>query len=472
MGSYPRILVDQLTVGIHIRLKGGWLEHPFLLNSFKIKRRGQIEALKQSGIRYVEWVPEKSDVEPARAEGSPEPADHEAAEGDSPGGGAQGEQPGEDAQAGRLDPGPEPGPEGGESTTVSAAGGEISPGAPVIPETRIGEVEPSPGRLRPERIEHLTEKTQRLVTGQRQYEQSLRQVRRLMENLGTFSRRTVEEVDSLITDLVGSILTDKDVAIHLVNIRKNEDAFYHALNVAILSMMLGMEHGLDSEQTRVLGHGALFHDVGKLQLPRKARQLRKKMRPEEQKLYRLHPVLGEEIVSKIETFEPEAARVVRQHHETIDGKGYPDGKKEGEISLSSMITAIANVYDNHCSAAGAMTPHKVCAHMFSREKEKLGEELLSLFIRCLGVYPPGTIVQLSNKSIGLVISGNESSPLRPNLLVCDPQRPKEEPTILDLGEEPELSIERSLHLRELPPGVQNALNPKRWGAVHLQEFRL
>jgi hypothetical protein len=107
-----------------------------------------------------------------------------------------------------------------------------------------------------------------------------------------------------------------------------------------------------------------------------------------------------------------------------------------------------------------MTPADALARMFRREREKFDTGLLQHFIRCLGVYPPGSVVQLSNDAIGLVVNVNPGKLLQPTLMLYEPTVPKEEALTLDLNEEPELTVVRTLHPNSLTRAIHEYLSPR------------
>jgi len=122
-----------------------------------------------------------------------------------------------------------------------------------------------------------------------------------------------------------------------------------------------------------------------------------------------------------------------------------------------------NVYDNHCNKFNpeeSLTPHEALAYMFSAQKHYFDQEILALFIQCLGVYPPGTIVKLSNGSTGMVISVNPRNPLHPSLLMYNPEVPKKEALIFNMAEETGFRIEESIKPSLLEPEVFDYLSPR------------
>jgi putative nucleotidyltransferase with HDIG domain len=403
------VLIDQLQIGMFIHLELKWSEHPFFFNSFKIKNADQIETLRGLGLREVLYFPEKSDCPPAPL---PPP------------------------QVQAIHPPPD--------QPVQACDGLL--------------------QLKAQQIERLRHRREQIQYCEKQYQQTVSQVKTVMQNLSTGSAEATEQADDLVQGIVGNLSADREAVVHLVNVKtKDETAFYHSLNVAILALVLAKEHGLDAEQMRLLGLGALLHDIGKQKIPKNLLYKRTPLSTAEKKLWQLHPRYGVEMMSTHAEFPREALQIIHQHHETNDGKGYPEGLQGDDISLLTKVTAIADRYDNLCNKIDpeeSLTPYETLSYMFCRKQQQFDPVLLSLFIGCMGVYPPGTVVQLSNGIIGMVVSINSSNPLHPSILIYDPSVPKSEAVIFDLEGDAELKIERSLRPSQLPPEIYAYLDPR------------
>lgn len=405
-----KISIDQLRVGVFIRLDMKWFTHPFLINCFKITKPAMIETLRKSGIETVICIPEKSDVLPF-------PLKKEESR-------------------------------------------RFSPICPQPPDEEMKRL----WALKNARVEALQKRRQNIAECERRFESGVAVVRNVMRNIHTGSPESVEEADSLMRDLVDSLMVDQENAVQLVNTELgNQNAFYHSLNVSVLSMILGREYGLDPGELRLLGLGALFHDVGKSNIPKQILLKTGLLTPVEFNFLQLHPKYGEEIVSKVASFPKEAADIVIHHHERCDGKGYPDKLSRNQIPVLTKITSIANIYDNYCNRIDprdSLTPYEALSRMFAKERDAFDGELLALFIQCLGVYAPGTIVKLSNGLIGIVISVTRNQPLKPSVVVYDPRIPKEEALIYDMREEPSLTIEGSIRPSHLDPEIFEYLSPR------------
>jgi putative nucleotidyltransferase with HDIG domain len=414
------VSVDQLRVGVFVRLNLKWIDHPFLFNSFKITKPEQITALKDLAISHVICVPEKSDVLPLSL----------------------------------------------QQIVHSEKKAEPSPArtAQPVKMQRNASESQELWNLKRERIERLKARRLKNEQCEKQFQKSLDTVKSVMRKMETGSQESFEEADLLMRNLVETLMPEKEAAVQIMNTEfGKENVFYHSLNVAVLAMMLGREHGLGADELRELGIGALFHDIGKSRIPKSILQKTAPLTRAELKFLQLHPKYGVDMLSKIEKFPRKSIQVVQQHHERNDGQGYPLGLKGEQISLFAKITSIINVYDNHCNrlnSEDSLTPYEALSRMFTLQKEMFDKELLAIFIECLGVYPPGTIVRLSNGSVGMVISVNPKNPLHPSILLYDHEIPKKEALIFDMEDDPNLTIEVSIRPSQLPPEIFNYLSPR------------
>jgi hypothetical protein len=152
--------------------------------------------------------------------------------------------------------------------------------------------------------------------------------------------------------------------------------------------------------------------------------------------------------------------IIEQHHEFLDGTGYPKGRSGEQIADSVRLVAVANTYDNLCNPpnlAEALTPKAALATMFTRFKNKLDGNLIERFIRTMGIYPPGTVVKLNDGSIGLVVTVDPDASLRPEVLLYNPDIPRDEALIVDLRENLDLAVEGVLSPKEHPSRIYEYL---------------
>jgi putative nucleotidyltransferase with HDIG domain len=410
--SDKTIQKDQLCIGLYIHLDLPWMKHPFLTSRFKIRSEKQLQALRGLRQTNFRFDPDKSDTEPLPL-----------------------------AQPPAVE---EPLPESAEDALWE--------------EKR-------------KRIEVLKARRSKLNKSARRYEKSAESLRKLTELMFASPEQAVHMADEVVGNMVNDLTVDTEVTIQLVNLKgKSESSYYHSLNVAALSLVLGQKLGLNPKQLHVLGLGALFHDLGHQQIPSRILLKKKPLTPAEEKVYQRHTFLGVEMAKKLGVLPREAVAIIGQHHERLDGSGFPKGLK-GEVGILPRIVAIVDHYDelcNHADPERSLSPYEAVSLMYSKERSQYDMTILTAFIANLGIYPPGTVVRLSDQRIACVVNINSEELLKPNVLVYDPEIPKEEALILDLMEE-DLSISESCRRSELTPEVLNYLNLSEYVTYYMDQ---
>ncbi|MBD0382344.1 HD-GYP domain-containing protein [Paenibacillus sedimenti] len=211
-----------------------------------------------------------------------------------------------------------------------------------------------------------------------------------------------------INTLLDEIMKNKDVLVQLSDIRTQDNERYvHATNVCMMSVLIGINMGLNASQLKELAVGALLHDVGKIEL------ITDDTSPD---LKKHHTWRGFELIKNKREFSLLIAHVAFQHHEALDGSGVPRGLTSDEIHLYAKITAIANIYDNllfDISKGRRMLPHEACEHMMALAGTKLDRDVLIEFLKIVSIYPTGTSVRLSTRESGVVVGQHRGLPSRP-----------------------------------------------------------
>jgi putative nucleotidyltransferase with HDIG domain len=218
---------------------------------------------------------------------------------------------------------------------------------------------------------------------------------------------------------------------------------------------------MTADDANHLGVGAIFHDVGKSEIPDRISKKIDPLTKAEIGLMQQHATMGAKFATSV-SMPAQIVRIIQQHHECMDGSGYPDKLRQEQIDRLARIVAVANLYDNLCNPLDitkAMTPYEALSHMFAHQRNKYDPGILKLLIKSLGVYPPGSLVRLSNDTYGIVVSINPSKPLRPFVMLHAPEVPREAPLLIDLGEQPGLSITHCLQQDQLPKEVIQYLKP-------------
>ena len=224
-----------------------------------------------------------------------------------------------------------------------------------------------------------------------------------------------------VEQVVHNACAGDDGLLDLTNLpQQDEESFSHALNTCILAVSLGRSLGLPQRQLHDLGTAALLHDIGKSALPEELVRKEGELTTEERELLERHPVLGANLLRKLSGVGNVSARVAFEHHIGFDGRGYPRRATHTRLHLASHIVAIANTYDNLRGRQGRVE-EVTCERALRIMAKEVGgtfePTLLKRFVNHLGLYPKGTLVLLSDGTIGLVKEVRNGHPLTPRVLV-------------------------------------------------------
>jgi putative nucleotidyltransferase with HDIG domain len=389
-----------LAIGMHVHLDLSWLEHPFPKSSFRIRTAEQIATIQALGLPRVRWSPALSEL----------------------------------AQ---------------DSTVSPRADPEQASATPAVAAAPLD----APSRETAER--------QTLKQCQKALADAVRKVKGLSKTLHAQPIETRDAGRTMVQQLVGEMLVDADLTIRLMADQGGgESLYHHALNVTLLSLMLARAMQAPRPVIELIGLGALFHDIGKFEIPSRITRAAQPLTRAETALLETHTTQGVTLAQKM-GLSAEATNIIAQHHELADGSGYPSKLKGSEISLPTRIVTVVNTYDNLCNAfdrQAAMTPHEALALMFGRRRKQFDDKVLSTFVRCMGVYPPGTIVRLSSERIGVVVAINSSLPLKPTVMLFDPTVKREAAPMLDLEDDPDVKIVKTLRPQDLPQQTRDYLS--------------
>lgn len=193
----------------------------------------------------------------------------------------------------------------------------------------------------------------------------------------------------------------------------------HNFNVAVLAMIFGRHRGMSKADIMYLGHGALLHDLGKTHVPPLLLEKPAKLTPEEQAVMRKHAVEGYEALNATGQLTKAVLDIVHFHHERTDGTGYPDGLYGGSLPDLPRMVSIADAYDSMVGGyyRRPMTPTDALRVLKSPEAaEEYGADLVEEFIRAMGIYPVGSLVELNSGSVVMVVGSNPATRLKPMVM--------------------------------------------------------
>lgn len=421
------VTMGELRIGLYVMLDLNWFQHPFAFSQFKIKSEDQIREIRSLGLKTVRYNPALSDM--TARQGSAAVADESMPDA-APAIEAEAAEPGEASAAP---------PESNAKTQPALAA----------------------KRALVERIRAQREAAARVEDA---FVSAAKAIRDIEKNLYSDPKETVQQATQLVNQIADSILCAPDLAIHVMGDRTGgEELYFHSLNVAMLSLMIARDLGVPQEAFGALGMGALLHDIGRKEVPDRILLKTEPLTQAERHLYQMHCQFGVEIGNRLQLSKA-VLEIIRDHHELFDGTGYPAGLKGDAVGVLARIVAVTNYYDELCNPvdiASAMTPHEALSTMFAKLRSKFDPRMLQAFIRCLGVYPPGSIVQLSNGLIAMVATVNTAKPMKPVIVIYDANIPKEESILVDLAREQDLNIAKAIRPAQVPVEIYNYLSPRK-----------
>ena len=273
-------------------------------------------------------------------------------------------------------------------------------------------------------------------------------IRTIHEEIAENRRPDTAAVTEVVEQMMDSVARHPDALVWFSNLKsRDEYTAIHSLNVCMQAVSLATFVGNDERAIKEMGIGALLHDVGKIKVPLAILNKPGKLTEAEYDEIKKHPQYGVEILQKASGLTPAGLDIVRDHHERLNGRGYPAGLRGSEISYYTQIVAIADVYDAMTSDRiyqKGRTPAEALKLMSSFEGD-FNDELLRQFTDYHGEYPVGTLVELNTGEVGFVIPTPERQEKPTVLLVLDYKKRRYFPQrVRDLMRFPKFFVNRML----------------------------
>jgi HD-GYP domain-containing protein (c-di-GMP phosphodiesterase class II) len=381
MKTKKRIRIDQLKPGMYVvGMDQPWYKTPYLLHHFLVQSQDTIDELVRNGVREVNIDPTKG-----------------------------------------LDV-----PEAGEPpASPPKNGGQAEPDAPARAEERPT----NPGRV--------TRRDREL------YQEAEVAVERVFEDLQGGRIPSVPALQSTVGGFFTRVLQDRTALMTQVLLQQmrrfDRSLAAHAVDTCILSLVFAAENGTDPHTMEEIGIGALLHDVGYVRLPRNLYRSRHQLAPHEEELMHQHPRLGKTMLANIAALPDLARRIVVEHHERIDGSGYPAGLSGPSLALAGQLVGLVDTYQSLITPRAGhlpLSPFQAIRHLFMLgEKRAFDKALVEVAVRCLGVYPIGSLVKLNTGERAIVVAVNPEHRLKPVLkVILDSQgEPYADPPLVDLA---------------------------------------
>jgi len=354
-----QIKIEQLRVGMFItNLDCGWMDHPFVISKFLIRNDDQIRKIFRAGIR---------------------------------------------------------------AATIDCSRGLDIDFAPTVEEAKQtieDEVVALAKKQSVVRRTTIQDELERAVVVRRQ---AVGLVKAVMQDARLGRAVELDRVSPLVEDITESVFRNPSALLGLLQIKSKDDyTFLHSVSVCALLVAFCRARSLDSEMIYQAGLGGLLHDVGKALVPDHILNKPGRLTEEEFSIIKRHPKDGFDILTNTDGIGAIPLDITLHHHERRDGSGYPDKLPEGEISELAQMAAIVDVYDaitaDRCYHKG-MSPAEALRKMYEWSKFHFDPALTQEFMKCVGIYPVGTLVLLESGKLGVVIEPHESSLLTPKVNV-------------------------------------------------------
>lgn len=403
----------QLRPGVHVRLDIPWMDHEFMFNSFVITSQDQVRQIASMNLPQIFCDTARCKVPPLPKAQHPLPPD-----------------------------------------PVSAAESE-----------QLAALRAAQMAEKVARSKIMSDLRGRLDVAQKHYAGAAKAVGNAIKSFEMNPEESVKQVTAVSEKSTAALLADSDSAIVLIAEKAQADGqAAHSLSVMTLALLLGKQARLPDEALCTLGIGALLHDIGKAAISSSILRNAERNKHEEA-LYQTHCRLGYDSALRCGRLPPPVLEAILHHHEKIDGTGFPDRQSGKAIHIAARVVAIANRFDglaNPIDYRRALSPSEALATMWKKEQGAFDTVLLQLFIRAMGVYPPGSIVQLTDGRIGAVVaSASTDRPLSPQVMIYEPEVPRRQAIIIDLAKEDGLKIEQPLRLQGRPSEELDYLLPRR-----------
>ena len=369
-----RISIDQLKVGMKVeKLDRSWMATPFLRHRFTITSSEQIEQLQASGVQQLDIDADDADQD----SGSSAPAMPAEAEISHP-----------------ISPSAEP-----EQPTVPFA--------------------------------------EELPTAKQVYKAAKLIVQQAMEDVRMGRALNMEAVSDVVESMVDSILRSPDALTSLTRLKQfDEYTFFHSVNTSALALSVGRHLGYKRTPLLQLGTGMLLHDIGKTLIPIEILNKPGRYAADEFEIMKQHVLRGGEVLSNTTGLTDMFLKPALEHHERVDGTGYPHQRSKTDLSQFGLIAAIVDIYDavtsDRCYHKGK-TPHDTLQMLYQLGMQgHVDGTLVQQFVQVVGVYPVGSCVSLNTGETAIVKQFNHQAPIHPLVLLITDEAGRHRSIPLDL----------------------------------------
>jgi HD-GYP domain-containing protein (c-di-GMP phosphodiesterase class II) len=299
-----------------------------------------------------------------------------------------------------------------------------------LPNTRTAPT----ARLSRERLK-LNEEFQRTKVS---FESAAQKLDNIFDALRKGSQSDISAVKEAIDPLIQGVFRNQEAVAALVRLQACGDyRYHHGVAMAVWAAILGRHIGLHRSELEKLAVGCAMCDVGMTQLPAELLDQPENLTDKQRIIIKAHPTIGAEIIAASNDVDPEIVAIIENHHERMDGSGYPRGVSDAAIPLLARIAGLVDTYDAMITTrpyAKARTSHEATQELLDCKGTQFQEALVEQFVQAVGLFPTGTMVELNSGEVAIVVSQNNTRRLKPELvIVLDAEKERlPSPTLLDL----------------------------------------
>ncbi len=289
-----------------------------------------------------------------------------------------------------------------------------------------------------------------------------RALEQIVRDLKHGKKPAIAPAREAVSSMVESVIRNPNASVWLTRLKSLDSYTYaHAIDVTAYLLVFGRHLGLPKEELRVLGLGGLLLDIGKTALPLPLLHKRGRLNDEEYETVRGHVAHGVQMVRQMDGVPKRVIEMVQGHHERFDGSGYPLGSRGQEIPTFCRMAAIVDTFDAITSErpyAHPLSCHEALRKLYDWRENQFHPALVEQFIECLGIYPVGTLVELTTGEVAIVLAQNRFRQLRPRLVLILDKDKQHYGTmdVLDL-------VQEIVDENNVPVEIVRALEPGMYG---------
>lgn len=295
-------------------------------------------------------------------------------------------------------------------------------------------------------------------------------IKEVFSDFTRFKTLNIVQMKQSVEPMIDSISRNPDACIWLARMKKEDNYIYeHSLSASIWAVALGRQLGLGKGDLKSLAIGALLFDIGKLELDPDLLNAQRKLTKEEFEVIKTHVGHTLVLVKNTKGINKSILSMIEQHHERHNGQGYPQGIQGNDIHVYARIAAIVDCYDAITSNrpyADALPPSEAIKKLYDWRDSEFQSELVEEFIQAIGIYPAGSLVELSSGEVAIVLAEYRARRLRPEVMILLDKNKKavKDTIIVNLFEKTHTADGDSLD-------IVKSLEPKAYG-INMESIHL